>query len=192
MINIDRFSFLEICFVFLKRKRLRVAFKEGALCFERKGNGMEMNEKCIWLIGEILIQRGWLSWEQLENALAVQQDATHPLGEILVENSLVSQENLYQALAEQFAMVFMRLANMTVEPAILRAIPKDIAQQKQVMPLFRKKDILLVAISDPRNRWQEAELCEIAGAKEIRMVLATPEDIEFSIARHYGPEELAA
>lgn len=153
---------------------------------------MQINQKCVWLIGEILIQNAWLNWPQLETALAVQKDTNRRLGEILVESHLVSRPNIYRALAMQFGMAYVELKNFVPQPQAMKYVPKRFVYEYRIMPIATKDEILLVAVSSPAQIWPEAELKQFSLLRDIRNVLACPEDISDSIHRYYGPEGLAA
>ena len=153
---------------------------------------MQINEKCVWLLGEIMIQNAWLNWPQLETALSVQKDTNRRLGEILVEGRMTTRQNLYRALAIQHGMAFVELKNFVPQPEAMRLMPRRYVYQHQILPLATKDDVLLVAVPSPDTVWPESELKQLAALRDVRCVLTTPEAVTEAIHRYYGPEGLAA
>lgn len=140
-----------------------------------------------------MIQKGWLDWGQLEVALALQkQSDCHRLGEILLENRIISPQHLFRALALQFNMPFVDLQHVSVQPEAVVAVPKRIAYEYRLMPLVKKFETLLIAVSDPMNIWPEIEIQAASRIRDIRTALAAPGDIDWALRRYYGPEGLAA
>ena len=150
---------------------------------------MKINQdRCVWLVGEILIQHGWLNWEQLDNALAVQKDNNRRLGEILVGNGLVARESLYEALGIQAGMRFVDIRSLTIPMDIIQTVPKRLAYEHHIMPLIQKNETLVIAISSPTDVWPENEIQRTGHVRDIRPVLAFQEQIDEVIERYYGPE----
>lgn len=153
---------------------------------------MKTRENSVWRIGEILIQKGWLDWSQLEVALALQKTSeNHRIGEILVENRIITSQHLFRALALQFNMPFVDLQHVSVQPEAVVSVPKRLAYEYHLMPLVKRAETLLIAVSDPMNIWPEIEIQAASRMRDIRTALAAPGDIDWALRRYYGPEGLA-
>jgi len=139
-------------------------------------------------LGEILVQHGWITWKQLSKALEKQQNSNRILGEILVEEGFVSEEDLYQALAMQYHMSFVDFDKVTVPLETLKLLPKRNAYELGAMPLVKKENMILIAISDPLNLKPEGEIRKLIPQFEIHTALAIPKDLKQAIFRYYGPE----
>ncbi|MBI3317435.1 MAG: hypothetical protein HYZ85_05495 [Candidatus Omnitrophica bacterium] len=153
---------------------------------------MQFNQKCVWMLGEILIQNGWVTWDQLEQALTVQKENNRILGEILIENRFVNRPTLYRALAAQYEMAFVELSHFIPQPQAIKMVPKRIAYEYRIMPLVHRDETLLVAISAPNAVWPEHAIVWHPNVSQIRTVLCCPEDIATTLEHYYGPEGAAA
>ena len=150
-----------------------------------------VNEKKPWMIGEILLQKGWVKQHDLETALSLQKAEDRPvlLGEILVTHGIISQQVLYRALAIQFGKKFVDLSKVKIQPQMLQVVPKYFVLDHHLMPIGIRTDTMLVAVTDPLDVWPLSQLERMAGVQEVEIVLATHEDIEATIQRYYGKSE---
>lgn len=142
----------------------------------------------VLFLGEILIRNGWISWEHLAEALEIQQEDGRMLGEILLDKGFVEKRNLYGALAIQAKMPFVNLKELTVPHEVIESVSKKIVYENHVLPLMKRNNIFLVAISNPKDLRAGEVLKEIARDHEIRYALACPEDLDEAIRRYYGIE----
>ena len=102
-------------------------------------------------LGDLLTARGVITHEQLTCALAVQQDGQQErlLGEILVDLGYATQEQVLSAVAAACGVPFARLTSQLVDVAVRNALPAAFIQKHSVLPLFRVRDVLTVAVSEP-------------------------------------------
>jgi type IV pilus assembly protein PilB len=145
----------------------------------------------VWRIGELLVQKKLISWEQLEDVLQEQQRTQELTGELLVRKRYISQSLLYKTLADQFSMRYVDLRKTKVNPRAIELIPQSIAEKYLLMPIEVSPQTLVIAISSPLNVWPEAELKKMTGMKDIKTVLALPDDIKSAIQEYYLPPFLS-
>ena len=138
-------------------------------------------------LGEILVRQKKITWKNLEMALEIQQSTRKVLGEILVDWGLITRKDVYRALAEQFYMAYVDFDSVNVPREILDLIPKAFAAEYKMMPLVKKENILLIAISDPLDVRAESVLRQRHRNLEVRSALAPHDEIEKAIERFYGP-----
>jgi len=129
-------------------------------------------------LGDLLMARGVISDQQLNHALAVQQDGQQDrlLGEILVDLGYASPEQVLSAVAEACGVPFARLVPQLVDPAVRSTLPGAFIQKHCVLPLFRVRDVLTVAIADPSNVFLVDEIAHAAGLN-VQVVAATADNI---------------
>ncbi len=139
-------------------------------------------------LGEILIRNGWVDWMQLREGLAIQRKSGRILGEILVENGFATSENLYRALAIQFKKAFVDFKKTEVSAEAIQLVPKRLAYEYRTLPLLKKDNVLLIAISDPKDLRAESEIAKAVHGLEVRSAVAVPEDIDRAIVKYYGSE----
>jgi type II secretory ATPase GspE/PulE/Tfp pilus assembly ATPase PilB-like protein len=138
-------------------------------------------------LGQLFLQRRLLTEEQLAQAMEEQAATQRFLGTVLLQRRWVSADVLLQALSEQYRMPVTRFADGDVERAAVEAMPVKVALHYKIMPLQVRDGSLTVAIANPQD---VRVVDEVRGALQeryqIRTVLATEEEIEQAIKKHYG------
>ncbi len=102
-------------------------------------------------VGEVLIREGLLSEEQLARMLARQKASGRYLGELLVEEGIIPNAALVQSLARQLGVKGCQIRHGLVDPALLKMIGADEAEQLKVMPMFLVRGTLTVAMAEPQS-----------------------------------------
>jgi type IV pilus assembly protein PilB len=133
-------------------------------------------------LGEILVAKGYLSAEALEAALAKQRQlgSGKLLGELLLEEGLCTEEQITECLAEEAGIPFAKIDARLFDPAVVDLLPREYIENNLVLPLFRVRDTLFVATSEPTNPFLAEEL-RILTHLEIQLVAATARDIRRAI-----------
>jgi len=129
-------------------------------------------------LGDLLIARGAITDNQLQHALQVQQNGQQDrlLGEILTDLGYATQEQVLSAVAEACGVPFVQLVTQLVDPAVRRVLPAAFIQKHCVLPLFRVRDVLTVAVSEPSNVFLVDEIAHAAGLS-VQVVAATADNI---------------
>jgi len=122
--------------------------------------------------------RGAINADQLRHALEVQQKGQQDrlLGEILVDLGYATQEQVLSAVAEAYGTPFARLVPQLVDPAVRKLLPAPFIQRHCVLPLFRVRDVLTVAVSEPSNVFLIDEIAHAAGLS-VQVAAATADNI---------------
>jgi hypothetical protein len=94
-------------------------------------------------IGEVLIREGHLTQEGLEEALDWQVLYGGRLGTNLLELKLVEEEQLARALGKQLGAE-VAWGELSVDPALVSAVPKHIADRQEMVPWKLEKRRLKV------------------------------------------------
>src|SRR5687767_8032739 len=71
------------------------------------------------------------------------------LHEVLIERGFAKEEDVFRALADELGMDLVDLANVTVDPDTLKAMPLRLVHRRTLMPLARQNGTLVVATGDP-------------------------------------------
>ncbi|MBS0206599.1 MAG: Flp pilus assembly complex ATPase component TadA [Planctomycetes bacterium] len=135
-------------------------------------------------LGDLLVRRGFLSAERLQEALRLQKEGeqTKLLGELLVDREFCSEEQVLECLAVEFQLPFVRLEARLFDPKVVELLPRDFIEKHVVLPLFKVRDTLTVAVAEPSDvflldRLKSVARCEIqlaiASARDIRRTLQT-------------------
>ena len=101
------------------------------------------------LLGEILIQRKKITREQLDAALQAQKEKGSYIGEILVGMGLLDERDIVVALVVQCGLPYIAVNKYSIDPEIVKLIPKEIAQKQRLIALDRIGEILSVVMVNP-------------------------------------------
>jgi type IV pilus assembly protein PilB len=127
-------------------------------------------------VGEALLHEGLISREELESALAEQRHTGRLLGEVLVSQGVVPAPVLVRALARRLGIKGCHLRHGLIDPALLKLIGPEEAERLKVIPMFRVRGVLTVAMAEPQSLPTIDRLRGLTGLK-IRPVLALEENI---------------
>jgi type IV pilus assembly protein PilB len=136
-------------------------------------------------LGELLVQRGALTVEQLNEALEQQRSTGGKLllGEQLVKLGFCTEEDLMAALADGCGVPFARIFPKIVDPKVVEALPREFLEKHGVLPLFKVRDRLTLAVNEPANVFLIEEVARLTGCK-VHVVCATSKDIKATLENH--------
>ena len=137
-------------------------------------------------LGEIFLKKNLVQDDQLENALQEQIQTGEFLGEVLVRLGYVKEEDVLKVLAEQFNTRFVSLADVRVNPVVLKMIPSTLVLEHKIMPIEMRSGVLLIAVANPLDMWPMSVLQERLNLDDVQFVIATKSDIMQNIKRYYG------
>lgn len=135
-------------------------------------------------LGDLLVRRGYLTAERLQEALRLQNEGEQArlLGEVLIDREFCTEEQVLECLAVEFQLPFVRLEARLFDPKVVELLPRDFIEKHVVLPLFKVRDTLTVAVAEPSDvflvdRLKAVSRCEvqlaIASARDIRRTLQT-------------------
>ena len=128
-------------------------------------------------LGQILIARGWVTESQVTAALALQLEKGGRLGELLVDGDALTSSQLTEALADQVGMPFIReIVAEDIDPGLVAAFTLSYARQYNFVPIERRGDTVVVAVSDPLEVYGLDDLHAMFRL-EVEPVAAPPEQI---------------
>lgn len=137
-------------------------------------------------IGDLLLARHQVTAKQLEQAVKIQQKSKKRLGQILLELGYISEEELTSALAYQRQWSFVEIDPFDVEPALLRIIPKWLAERYRIFPLKFEEGVLHLAIDRIDLGLLKSSLSDLMKVK-VKFSLTTHYDINYAIEKAYSP-----
>ena len=136
-------------------------------------------------IGDTLVEAGIITPEQLNDALKQQKETGRMLGELLVEQEVISGVALVKTLAKRLGIPGCQLRHGLMDPALLKLIGEEEAEQLMVMPMFKVHDTLTVAMAEPQSLPTIDRLRQLTDLK-IRPVLALKSNISEYIKKYSG------
>ena len=153
-------------------------------------NGRQGVNRQLPRLGDLLVRMGALTADDLEWALQQQEADGRRLGEILLAHDKVTGEQMALALAQRLGVERADLKDP--DPAAIEMIDARNQRRYAAVPLRVAADgSLEVAMSDPQNVIAIDDLRILAG-REIRPVLALPEEVAALLNKHSSMEEFVA
>ena len=135
-------------------------------------------------IGEVLVAEGHLSPEQLARALSEQKASGRMLGQMLVDQGLISSGTLVKALGKCVGVPYCHLRHGLIDPTLLKLVGAEEAERLLVIPMFKVRQTLTVAMAEPQSLPTIDRLQQLTGC-EIRPVLALDANIR-EFLKKYG------
>lgn len=136
-------------------------------------------------LGEILVEKGLITEEQCAQALDLQKKTGKRLGQIVIDLGMIKEDELLQVLSKQMALPHIWLRKGLIDPKIADTIPGEKARRYKIMPMFKIKNNLILATSDPQAIFVLDEIEEMTGLS-VQPVLTRSSDIEKAIEEYYG------
>jgi type IV pilus assembly protein PilB len=133
---------------------------------------------------ELLVERKIITQEKLNDLFEEQKKSGQTIEHLLVEKNILSQRDLAQFLATVLNIPFVDLNNYILDSSIINTIPEKLARKYVMVPLFKVKDTLTVAVSDPWNILALDEAKMVSGC-DLQAVISTPADIIQVIEQYY-------
>ena len=127
-------------------------------------------------LGDQLVRDGLVTPDQLAEALARQQASGVRIGRALVDVGAISAATLVQALSQRLGVKGCVLRHGLIDPKVAKLIPKDEAERLKVLPLFRVRDELTVAMVDPQSLPVQDRVRKVTGCT-VRSVLVLEDNL---------------
>ncbi len=142
--------------------------------------GLPVNRR----LGDLLVAEGLITERQLHEALAQQKGTNDKLGSVLVRLRLLTEEQLIGFLSRQYGIPSMKLAQLDVDPEVLRLVPSAIAKKYEVMPVKRVENSLTLAMADPTNVFALDDVAFMTNL-QVLPIVASQAAIRTAIERNY-------
>lgn len=139
-------------------------------------------------MGDILLEAGVITGEQLREALLDQQTSKKRLGRILIEKGYAIEEKVMDVLEEQLGIFQINLNSYDIDPEVATSIPLSLARRYQAIPVGKKGNRILLAMSDPMDLMAIDDIGMVTGA-EINPVIASERAIIGAINQFFGIKE---
>ncbi|MCA1642189.1 MAG: Flp pilus assembly complex ATPase component TadA [Acidobacteria bacterium] len=135
-------------------------------------------------LGEILVRENLLTPQQLREALDYQREHGGRLGFNLVKLGLVSDDMVTAVLSRQYGVPSVNLDLFEVDQAVLRLIPREVAEKYSVLPLSRVGATLTLAMVDPTNVFAMDDIKFMTGLN-IEPVVVSEAGVQEAIEHYY-------
>lgn len=136
-------------------------------------------------LGDMLVEEGAITKNQLTEALERHEETDRRLGDILTELGFTTDEIIMKSLSHQLGVPYVNLADVEIDPYIIKGIPGFIARRHKLIPLARENNALTVAMADPMDILAIDEIQRVIGY-EINPVIASEGEIRKAMEKYYG------
>ena len=136
-------------------------------------------------IGKILTEQNLITQAQVDEVLTLQAETGMRFGQIIVEKGWIDEKSLLNILSEQFDLPHIWLRPGIYDPEAVKLISKETARRLELLPLFKVRNMLVVATADPQSIPRFDELEERTGLK-VKTVLAEQGEILKNIEEAYA------
>lgn len=137
-------------------------------------------------VGEALLRLGYINQHQLDSALEKQKtDRSAPLGQLLRGMGFITQNDLNTALVRKMGYPVVDPTVFPIQAEVTLKISFAVAQRLHIMPLMRRGNTWVIAMTDPTLRATLDELEFILQAR-IAAVLADADRIVKAQQKAYG------
>lgn len=140
---------------------------------------------------EILIGRKVLDAPKLEKARNFVKAIGVELKDAVLQQKLAPAEGVMQAYAESIGLPYVDLAELTMNPELLRKMPAVLARSHSCAPLLVDDGRVLVVSTIPLSPEVEEQI-RLRFELQVRTVICTPAAINDVVNRHYTREQAAA
>jgi type IV pilus assembly protein PilB len=142
-------------------------------------------------LGDVLVDQGVITGEQLEAALKHQRKASaerrrRRLGQTLIERGDATDRQIAGALANALDLPLLDLRHDEIDPAVVKLVPRAVAERHQMVPLHLAEGRLVAAFADPTNVVALDDLIAHTGYSSVSVVVAVETEVRGIIARGWA------
>ena len=136
-------------------------------------------------LGDLLLKHGFIDEARLQQALDQQKQSKNTLllGEVLQKLNFCTEEQIMEALAMGYGVPFARISPRIADAKVIDVLPRDFLDKHAVLPLFKVRNRLTLAVNEPANVFLLEEVGRLTGC-EILVVCATAHDIRATLETH--------
>lgn len=135
-----------------------------------------------------IVQDGWITGQQLNAAKEEAARAGRTVWAAMVKLGYLSLDDLTIFFAQESNIPYVRISDYKISPSLLCLIGENFCRQNLVIPLFKIKDTLFAACSNPLDATLINNLTNLCGCP-IEPLFACPYSIIKALDSHYGLED---
>jgi hypothetical protein len=129
-------------------------------------------------LGDLLVAHGATTDELVADALGEQERTGGLIGDVLLAREAVDEERLLAVLADQLGLPVVDLTGYEPDPDALALVGEELQRRLRCVPLALDDAAVYVAVADPLDAGQLAQLRDAAGGHEPRCFLAARADVD--------------
>jgi type IV pilus assembly protein PilB len=136
-------------------------------------------------LGELAVALELITNDQLQEALQHQKQHGGKIGHNLLNLGFVKDEELVTLLSARYGVPSVNLPRLTVDRAVTRLIPEEIARKYQILPLSRSGATLTIAMANPTDIAAMEDIVAMTGCT-VALVVASETSIMAAIDQYYS------
>lgn len=136
-------------------------------------------------VREIMLEAKLVPEENLNKAMEESKKTERPLQQVIVDMKFADKVDVLQALSKEWRNKAVDLAEMEIDPDVVKIIPETTARRHHALPFAKEESVLLVAMADPRDFFVSEDI-HLRTGFEVQGYLAMPEDILRELDKVYG------
>ncbi|MGH9489084.1 MAG: type IV-A pilus assembly ATPase PilB [Terriglobales bacterium] len=136
-------------------------------------------------LGELLVKEHVITQPQLEEALGHQKRHGGRLGSALVKLRFCSEDEVANFLSRQYGVPAQNLDGIEIDRNVLKLVPRETAEQNQVVPLSRNGISVTLAMTDP-SELAVIQTIEFSAGLKVIPVVATESQVLETIGKYYN------
>ncbi|KAA3618219.1 MAG: type II secretion system protein GspE [Calditrichaeota bacterium] len=140
-------------------------------------------------LGDILIDHGYITFEDLEKAFQEHNSTKEDLAALILRRGYAQTEDVLRCVAEQLEIPYLELEDYEIEKEATAYLPKEMAYQFRVIPIFKIGNVLTVAMSNAADV-AVTDTLRRTTKLEIEPAISPAEDIKNALIEIYGPSEV--
>ena len=137
-------------------------------------------------ITELLIKQSLVTPEQVSKAKDEAKRTGIKIEKALEKLGFITEEEIAKTKADAMGVPYMDLADYIIDSQLTKLISEEVARKYKVVPLFKIKDTLTVAMADPRDVEAIDHIRRVSGVDIVDAVLVSLKSIEYVLSSYYG------
>jgi type IV pilus assembly protein PilB len=134
-------------------------------------------------LGKVLVAEGRLPARKLEEIVRQATETVWP-GWALVTAGALTEDEWVERIATHFGLASARIADFTIDPALIVRVPEELARRNHLLPLCTAGTEIYVAVADPTRLDTFDHLRRLLKAP-ITTVVVSPNELAAAHERHY-------
>lgn len=107
---------------------------------------------------DMLVEIGWITKEQLKEVIEESQNSKLPLDALFYRKQYLSHDKIASYLKKKYACEVITKDNIAVDKSILKMLPDNIMESKQVVIMTMEENKLAVAMVNPSDKYTIREI----------------------------------
>ncbi len=137
---------------------------------------------------DVLVNRKIIKSQDIDKIHQRQGEKGTSIQSIIINMGLIEKKEMMEILSEEIGISYVDLEGKSFDPSVVAMLPEDLSRKHQLVTIDKKKDKLIVAMSNPLDVYTQDEI-KIKMGYEIEPRLSYSDDISKVLDSVYGITE---